>query len=74
LLVYSVEGEDFKIYSVGENFKDDGGKGCFLPRPLGYSISPADLVFRPPIEPLKIYLNRNQPNQEFNQPAQKPSE
>jgi hypothetical protein len=38
-LVYGVEGEDFKIYSVGENFTDNGGKR-----------RTDDIVFWPPWE------------------------
>ncbi len=73
-LVYSVKGEDFKLYSIGNNFKDNGGEGGFLPRPLYSSNTSPNLVFWPLIEPRKIYLNRRQPIQESNQPQQKPSE
>jgi hypothetical protein len=60
-LIYNVEGEDFKIYSVGENFKDDGGKRT------------DDIIFWPPWERPK-YSEPNQPIQEPNQPEQKHSE
>lgn len=66
-LVYSVKGENFKIYSLGKNYRDDGGKGHFLPNPLCSQISPTDLVFWPPTEPRKTYLNRRQSIQESSQ-------
>lgn len=79
-IIYSAQGEEFKMYSIGNNFKDDGGKGCFLPNWItGSSAGSADLVFWPPTEPLKILINRKQKNrnlsiQETNQPSQKRSE
>lgn len=71
-LIYKVEGENFRMYSIGNNFEDDGGKGSFLPRMLGSSISSADLVFWPPTEPRKAYLTRILQVQESNPPSQKP--
>lgn len=70
-LVYKVEGENFKIYSIGDNFKDDGGKGNFYPTPLcSGRISHQDIVFWPPIELQKIYLERLK-NRKSNQPSLK---
>ena len=79
-IIYSVHGEEFKIYSIGNNCKDNGGKGCFLPSWMtGSSTGSADLVFWPPTEPLKILINRrqkdsNSPTEDINQPSQKRSE
>jgi hypothetical protein len=73
-LIYKVEGENFKIYSIGNNFKDDGGKGGFLPQPLCSSNASLDLVFWPPIEPWKLRLEHLKKIQDSNQPSQKPSE
>jgi hypothetical protein len=73
-LVYKLDEENFKIYSIGDNFKDDGGKGDFYPTSLCSGRIPRqDIVFWPPWKRLKN-ADSNLPIQDTNQPLQKPSE
>ncbi|MFA5292047.1 MAG: hypothetical protein WC496_03335 [Phycisphaerae bacterium] len=67
-LIYKVEADDFKIYSVGKNFTDEGGEGSFYPSWIGTSGLPQDLVYWPPIDLMRVYQNRKRLYSEPNQP------
>jgi hypothetical protein len=49
-LIYKIESGNFKIYSIGANFKDDGGKGYYVPSSIIGGSSSDDLVLWPPWE------------------------
>jgi len=61
-LIYKISEDNFILYGVGENFKDDGGKQ-----------KTDDIVFWPPRE-RPNNIDSNLPIQETNQPSQKLSE